>query len=461
MKNSRKALSVFSLVMINIIAVDSLRSLPISAEYGFSLVFYYLLCGIGFLLPVALVAAELATGWPKNGGIYIWLREAFGKKMGFLVVWVQWIYNVIWYPTILSLLAATLAYVINPVLANSKIYIFFMVLALFWLATIVNLFGIKISSLLSTIATTLGTLVPMAFIIALGYSWLHFNKPIAIKLTTYSFFPDLSSIGNLALLSSVVFGLIGLEMSAIHAGDVKNPQRDYPRAVFISAAVILITLILGSLAIAIVIPQTQIRLDAGLIESFQIFFNAFKLPYMVPIIALLIVLGGFGTVAAWVLGPSRAIMIAARDDAAPRFFTKCNQHKAPANVLISQAIIVSLLSLFFIYMPSINSAFVMLSTMTAQLALVVYMLMFAAAIKLRYSQPLIERKYRIPGGNLGMWLVAGLGFLVSIVIFFIGFVPPTQIPIGNTLIYKMILIIGCVVMCLPIFISLKTTNNAL
>lgn len=455
MKNSKKALSVFSLVMINIIAVDSLRSLPISAEYGFSLVFYYLLCGVGFLLPVALVAAELATGWPETGGIYIWLREAFGKNLGFLVVWIQWIYNIIWYPTILSLLAATLAYVVNPVFANSKFYIFSMVLVFFWLATIVNLYGLRISSLLSTIATIFGTLVPMAFITALGYLWLHFDKPIAIDFNAQSFFPDLSSLGNLALLSSVVFGLIGLEMSAIHAGDVKNPQRDYPRAVFISAAIILVTLILGSLAIAIVIPQAQIRLDAGLIQSFQIFFSAFKLQFMVPVIALLIVLGGFGAVAAWVLGPSRAIMIAARDDAAPKFFIKSNRHKAPANVLISQAIVVSLLSLFFIYMPSINAAFVLLSTMTAQLALVVYMLMFAAAIKLRYSQPNIERKYKIPGGKFGMWLVAGLGFLVCVMIFFIGFVPPSQIPIGNTATYEAILILGCVVMCLPIFIKHK------
>jgi glutamate:GABA antiporter len=459
MKNSKKALSVFSLIMINIIAVDSLRSLPISAEYGFSLVFFYIICGIGFLLPVALVAAELATGWPETGGIYIWLREAFGKKWGFLVVWVQWVYNVVWYPTILSLLAATLSYLIDPALAHNKVYIFSMVIAFFWLATIINLYGIRISSLVSTIATIFGTLIPMILIIGLGYMWLHRGNPLAIEISTKTFFPDISHIGNLALLSSVVFGLIGLEMSAIHAGDVRNPQKDYPRAVFISASVILITLILGSLAIAFVIPQAEIQLSSGLIESFKVFFSAFGLPFMVPIIALLIVLGGFGTVAAWVLGPSRAIMIAAQDDAAPKWLMTANRHNAPFSVLLGQAVVVSFLSLFFIFMPSINAAFVLLSTMTAQLALVVYMMMFAAAIKLRYSQPDIERKYKIPGGNFGMWLIAGLGFSVCVLIFFIGFIPPTQIAIGNTTNYEVILILGCAVMCFPVFFKKQKIDS--
>ncbi len=83
----KKVLSVFSLVMINIIAVDSLRSLPFSAEYGLSLIFYYLLAAIVFFLPVALVSAELATAFPTKGGIYVWIREAFGEFWGFFMLY--------------------------------------------------------------------------------------------------------------------------------------------------------------------------------------------------------------------------------------------------------------------------------------------------------------------------------------------------------------------------------------
>src|SRR5258708_37865689 len=92
-----KILSLFSLVMINVIAVDSLRTLPISAAYGYSLIFYYVLAALAFFIPSTLVSAELATGWPTIGGVYIWVREAFGNRWGFLAIWLQWIYNVVWY----------------------------------------------------------------------------------------------------------------------------------------------------------------------------------------------------------------------------------------------------------------------------------------------------------------------------------------------------------------------------
>src|SRR5687768_10340652 len=105
----KKILGTFSLIMINVIAVDSLRSLPFSATYGFSLVFYYLVAAITFFYPVSLVVAELATAWPNKGGIYVWVREAFGERWGFLVIWLQWVYNIAWYPTILSFLAGALA----------------------------------------------------------------------------------------------------------------------------------------------------------------------------------------------------------------------------------------------------------------------------------------------------------------------------------------------------------------
>src|SRR5687767_4859264 len=97
-----KKLNLFALVMINVIAVDNLRSLTAGAEYGYALVFFYLLAAILFFIPTILVTAELATGWPTTGGVYVWVKEAFGEQWGFLTIWLQWIYNVVWYPTIFT-----------------------------------------------------------------------------------------------------------------------------------------------------------------------------------------------------------------------------------------------------------------------------------------------------------------------------------------------------------------------
>lgn len=140
MTTHKKPLSIFSLVMINVIAIDSLRTLPMSAEYGLSLVFYYAVAALLFFIPVALVSAELATGWPETGGIYVWAREAFGKQFGFLTIWLQWFYNICWYPTIMSFVAATLAYCINPHLVDSKAYMLTVIFLVFWGSTLVNFF---------------------------------------------------------------------------------------------------------------------------------------------------------------------------------------------------------------------------------------------------------------------------------------------------------------------------------
>lgn len=441
--------------MINVIAVDSLRSLPFSAVYGFSLVFFYLLAAITFFFPTALVATELATGWPNKGGIYVWVREAFGERWGFLVIWLQWIYNVAWYPTILSFLAGAFAFLINPHLADNKIYMLSVILITFWSATLLNWFGMNLSSVVSTIGALIGTLFPMAFIILLGSVWIIKGHHLQINFSEKSFFPNLSSVNNLSFLTAVLFGLVGMELSATHADEVKNPARDYPRAIWYSSIIILASLIFASLAIAIVVPQQQLNVVTGLVQAFMIFFQSYHLKWMQPIITLLIIIGGISGVAAWVIGPTKGLLVAARDGSAPPFFARVNKHDVPIVILFMQAIIVTLLCSVFLFMPTVSSSYWVLTAITAQLALLVYIIMFSAAIYLRYKHPRVHRAYKVPVGNLGIWVLGIIGILACIFTIIIGFFPPSQIHVGKVLTYEMILIGGIVILCIPPFILYK------
>jgi amino acid transporter len=247
----------------------------------------------------------------------------------------------------------------------------------------------------------------------------------------------------------VLFGLIGMEMSAVHAGDVKNPQRDYPRALFISSIIIIVTLVLGSLAIAIVIPRSNIQLTSGLMQSFEVFFTTFHMKWMISVIAVLIIIGGFGGVSAWVIGPTKGIMIAAEDGAAPRILQGKNKYNVPAKLLVFQGIIMTILSCAFILMPNINSAFSLLSAMTSQVALLVYIGLFASAVKLRFSKPDVPRSFKVPGGKVGISILAGLGILTCLVVFVLGFLPPSQINVSSVIVYESILIGGTILICIP------------
>lgn len=452
---AKKILGVFSLIMINVIAVDSLRSLPFSAVYGFSLVFFYLLAAITFFFPTALVATELATGWPNKGGIYVWVREAFGERWGFLVIWLQWIYNVAWYPTILSFLAGAFAFLINPHLADNKFYMLGVVLITFWAATFLNWFGMNLSNWVSTVGALIGTLIPMVFIICLGILWVIQGHPIEINFNAKSFLPDLSTVNNLSFLTAVLFGLVGMELSATHADEVKNPSRDYPKAIAYSSIIILMSLIFASLAIAIVVPAHQLNVVTGLIQAFMIFFKEFNITWMQPLITILIIIGGISGVAAWVIGPTKGLLVAARDGSAPPFFARVNKHDVPVVILFLQAFIVTLLCSVFLFMPTVSSSYWVLTAITAQLAMLVYIIMFSAAIYLRYKKPDIKRDFKVPGGNLGIWLMGVLGILTCLFAIIIGFFPPSQIHVGKILIYEMILILGIILLCIPPFILYK------
>ena len=246
----RRVLSIFVLAMLNVSMMASLRNLPLVAAYGLSLVFFFIAVAIFFLIPSALVSAELATGWPKTGGVYIWIREALGDRWGFFAIWMQWVHNVAWYPAILSFVAATLAYVIDPSLVESKPFVISIVLISFWGMTLLNYLGIQTSSWFSTIGVIVGTIVPGAFIIMLGISWIGLGHPSQVPFSWGAMMPDLTSIQNLVFLAGLFLAFGGLEVAAAHAGDVKDPQKNFPKAIIIAAIITFCLVMLGALAIA-------------------------------------------------------------------------------------------------------------------------------------------------------------------------------------------------------------------
>lgn len=437
-------MSVLALVMINVIAIDSLRAIPVSASYGFALLFYYVVCALMFFIPSALVTAELTTAWPQKGGIYLWVREAFGKPLAFSVIFIIWVYNICWYPTILSILAAALAYAINPSLANNIWYMLAIIFSVYWLITAFTLRGIHVSSAVSTVTAIVGTLIPMAFIAILGGVWLAQGRPINIDINFNTLVPDFK-LSNMVLLNCVLFGMLGVEMSAVHVQDVKDPQKNYPRAIYYSAIIILLSMALASLAVAIIAPpRGNLDLVTAMLDAFQAFFVAFNLQWLMPVVAILVIIGVFGQVGAWVLGPARGLLVAAEDGCIPKFLQKENTRKMPVAVLITQGVIFSIVCLVFFVMPTINSSFWILSNLTTQLAFSAYVFIFAAAIRLRYKYPEITRVYRVPFGNFGMWVIGVAGITACLFSVLIGYVPPSQVAVGNLKFYEGFLIVGFV-----------------
>ena len=252
MKTDSSKISVIALVLLITGAIDSIRNLPTNALFGSSIIFFFILSSIIFLIPVALISAELSSTWPEEeGGVYSWVRHAFGENIAFLTIWLQWINTMVWYPTILFFIAGTLAYLINPELAQNKFYLIGVILAVFWSLTLVGLKGLRTSAAFVGFCAIIGMILPMGFIIVLAILWITQGNPIAIHFNLQSLIPhDWTNSQSWVALTGSMTSVLGMELAAVHVRSVKNPQRNFPKAMFFSVVLILITMIMGSLAIA-------------------------------------------------------------------------------------------------------------------------------------------------------------------------------------------------------------------
>ncbi len=231
-------LGVFTLVIMNVVAVVSLRGLPAEAEYGVSSAFYYLFAALVFLIPVSLVAAELAAMFPyQQGGMFRWIGEAFGQKLGFLGIWLQWVESTIWFPTVLTFGAVSLAFigmdhVADSHLASNKIYTIVVVLAIYWIATLISMKGLGWVGKVSKIGGIVGTVIPACILVILAIIYLCMGGTPQMDFHG-DFFPDFSNFDNVVLAASIFLFYAGMEMSGIHVRDVANPTVNYPKAVFV------------------------------------------------------------------------------------------------------------------------------------------------------------------------------------------------------------------------------------
>ena len=439
------------IALMNVCAICNIKNFPLLAEYGLSIIVFLAISAIFFFVPVALVSAELASGWPERG-VYTWVKIALGPRMGFLAIWLEWITNVIWYPTILSFIASTFAYIINPDLANQKAYILGVIIVTFWSVTLINFLGMRVSGWISSITALFGTIIPIIYIISMGTVWILAGHPTQIAFSTQALMPNFNSVNQFVLLSGVLLGLAGMEMSAVHAKEARNPQRDYPRGILLSAILILLFSTLGALAIAAIVPNEKIQLASGGMEAFRYLFNAFNMPWAMPLIAAITTFGALGMMSTWIVGPSRGLYATAEHGDLPPIFHKTNKNGMPVSILVAQGIIVTALSLVFLLMPSVNSSYWVLVALSSLIYMLMYLLMFISGLVLRYKHPNVRRDYRVPYGKTGIWIASIFGILGSGFGVVISFFPPSQIDTGNFLFFEFFLISATLIFCFTPFI---------
>ena len=451
----RSKLTFLPLMLLIISAVDSNRNLPTIAIFGSPLIFYFLLAALIFLFPTAVVSAELASTNPKHNGIYDWLREAFGEKWGMAAIWLQWMNTIIWLPTILSFIAGALAFLFDPALIESKPYMIFSISFIFWGLTLVNLRGIHVSARLNNWFVLVGTLLPMCFLIYLGILWLYKGEPVQLSFSSSSVFKPLLQLDGWVALVAVMSSFTGMELATVHMTDVHHPKKLFPLTLGVASLIILGTMLLGSLTIAGVLPQDKINLAGGIMQVFDQFFQTFHLGFLIPLMTVLIVLGSIGGLINWIISPSKGLLFSAQHGFLPPYFTKLNRRGVASRVLITQAVLVTLLCALLLIVPTINSFYWFLTALNTGLYMLMYLLMFLAAIRLRKQRKPQNKgwSFSIPGGSFGLYTTCVFGVLGTFLTFFLGFVPPPNIDVGPPLRYTLMILAGNILFISPLFLT--------
>jgi glutamate:GABA antiporter len=448
-------MSLISLILVSSAFVTSVRNLTTIAETQMHMLFFGIVAVVCYFIPVALVSAELATGWPERGGVYVWTKQAFGERWGFFSTWLQWNYAILGVVSTLYFASDTLLYIIDPKLTNSHFLLIAISLFIVWFFTFSNLKGQKVSSMISGLCFSIGVFVPAMLIIALGVIYLFIGDApkMNMSLSWDNIFPSFNDFTTFVLLVGFVRAFGGIEAAASHANEVENPRRNYPISIFIVVIVGLTINILGSMSVAVVIPRDQISLAGGLVDAFAKFLGIFHLEFLTKPLAFLIAAGAIGSVNTWLMGPVKGLLATADNGDLPPALQRVNSKGVPSTLLIIQGIMISLVTTALLLLPNLNVAFWLSVAISMTAYSVMYMMLLLSGIRLRYLEPDTPRKYKIPFGNVGMWIVGLLGLFTLIFVFIIDFFPPSQLPAEMHGAYTLILLISaCVVLITPLVI---------
>jgi glutamate:GABA antiporter len=425
------------LAVLTVASIGSLGSAPALAVFGLASVFLYVVPALVFLLPVSLVAAELSSGWP--GGVYNWVREGISAPMGLLAVWCEFAQTIFFYPALLAQIAGTLAYVFDPGLAGNGVYNAVVIIVLFWGGVLLSSRGMALVARLGSSGTVIGTFIPAAILVALGVAYLLQHHHSAAPMTTSHVLPPWNGLASIVLVVNSFFTYAGAEVNAVHVDELRNPARDYTKSLYLATVLVLVVFISSTLAISWVVPSGQISFTVGVMQAFNNLLRHFDVGFAVPVIAIALAVGALAGMWTWLDGPSEGLLRIGREQGfLPPYFQRVNSNGIEVRILAGQGAVITIIALLYAFIPDVSHAYWIFAALATQVYLIMYVLMFIAAIRLRRSQPDRARSYRVPA----LGLLTLLGVMSSMFALVIGFIAPSQFGHSKPVEYAVLILAG-------------------
>lgn len=276
----------------------------------------------------------------------------------------------------------------------------------------------------------------------LAVVWLCQGNAPAIDMAPSNLVPKWEGMSTLALAAGVFFSFAGIDMNAAHIKDLKKPNRQFPLAIFISMILALLIFIIGTLIIAMVIPNKQINLLYTLFATYRALGATIGFPDLYLVFCWLGMLNSFAALITNLAGPSYMLGQAGRSGFLPKFLQNNNKHGMPSRLMYTQMALMTVIAFIVFLLPNVEGFVALITQAITILYLTYYVLMFVAFLRLRYQQPNRPRGFKVPGGMVGAWIVAGVGIIACIFGIVLAFYPPAQLEaeVGSGMTYDLIII---------------------
>ncbi len=452
-----KTLGFFGFFAITASMVMTVYAYPNFASSGMHLIFFLILGGVFWFLPVALCAAEMATvkGW-ESGGIFAWVGNTLGKRWGFAALFYQWFQITVGFVTMAFFVLAAISFIVGwDALYDNPLVMFIGVAIIVWGLTLTQLGGTKLTARIAKIGFFGGVLIPAVVLLVGLVAYLATGGISQIDLATASYVPDFTKTGTLVIFASFILAFAGVEASASHVNELKNPGKIYPLVMIVLCVLTIVLDTLGGMAVALTIPLEQLEgnMSDGVIAAFAAIFDAhFHAGWLVYVIAFLLAAGVLAEISSWIVGPSRALLATADDGILPKTFAKTNKHGVSVKTVVIQGIIVTIWdavlcgSMALSGGSSSSVAYLTAVGLTVVIYLVGYVLFFLGYFNLALKKKDLPRVFNVFGkSTVGKCIMAGIGLAVTLFALIISFFPSSELSAQANIVYVITLIVCWVV----------------
>ncbi|MBH8622431.1 MULTISPECIES: APC family permease [Spiroplasma] len=416
-----KKLKITDIILFTFSAIFVLDSFAAAAKIGWSSIIYWFLLAIFYFLPYGFISAELSSTFGAEGGMYVWVKKAFGRKWAARTNWLYWINVGLWMSSVYLAFSSTLSFAFFNNTLNFWIQIG-IALLLTWIIIVLNFIRLEKLKWIPNLTSVAKLIVTVALIVGAIY-WLANGHPVStlINDAKFGFLPSWST--GVIFLPVIIYNFSGFELQSNATDKIDNPQKTIPKSILISGIIIIICYLIGTAAVNIIVNVNHLDEANGIIQSIG---AAFKAPWITMIVAIFILFTFFGTMLTWTSGANLAIKEAAEDGEFPSIFASKLKNDTPLWASIITGIISTIVILIGGAMlsatPNVANLFWTLYAFSSLMFLAPYFLIFPAYIKLRLSKPNIERSFKIKGPLWVQWIIVLLPtiIIISVILFIFG-----------------------------------------